>query len=207
MNWRILITVFAFGSLQILMLRAEEPLKLKTANAPPPMQAAPVLVTDLAAMEEPTPALAPASVKAPDAAAARADDEGTKADAADALALQLTQAELKEKDAVIEKLAAHLESALARLNATSCPVTSGSTSIAALTAVRAELEQQNNILKEKQERLQGQIDELTKKSQLLDLENRQLFEALNGRPYSDRDAVKPAKSEVTRHGGQVASEE
>jgi predicted nuclease with TOPRIM domain len=100
--------------------------------------------------------------------------------------LQQTQEEIREKDALIARLSNHLESALTRLNHNSSPVSSSS--VSALNEERAELERQNNILKVKQEELQSRVEELSKKSQLLDLENRQLYEALNGRPAVDKHA-------------------
>jgi len=119
--------------------------------------------------------------------------------------LQQAQNTLKTKDILIERLSKHLESALARLNETTSPVSNSS--VVALNAARTELEQQNNLLRVKQEELQAEVDELSKKSQLLDLENRQLFEALNGRPSMDKDSVMHvAKHDNTEGSTPVASE-
>ena len=106
------------------------------------------------------------------------------------------QAQLKEKDALIAKLSDHLGSALARLNRVQSPLSDVNSSMAALGAAKLKLEQQNNALKAKEEILNARMAELTKQKQLFDLENRQLFEALNGRPYKEDhrdDKVLPAK--------------
>lgn len=100
--------------------------------------------------------------------------------------LEAVKAQLSQREALVEKLSTHLESALGRLNRVQSPITSGSTSMAALSAARAKLEQQNNLLRVRQEDLQKQIAELTRQKQLLDLENRQLFQALNGRPREEK---------------------
>jgi len=89
------------------------------------------------------------------------------------LQLQQAQDELRSKDALIERLSKHLGNALSRLNESSA--VASDSSLAALASERVELEKQNNLLKVKQEELQAQVEELSKKSQLLDLENRQLY--------------------------------
>ena len=95
--------------------------------------------------------------------------------------LLAVQAQLAERDERIAKLSRHLDSALQRLNWVQKSGSELSPTLAGLTAARANLEAQNNILKAKQEQLNAQVAELTRQKQLLDLENRQLFQALNGR--------------------------
>ena len=155
-----------------ISLQAQVPLKTEvTASS---------AASPLPALLEKLDAAAPQTVQATVVAAPPATPN------ADEVALAKAQATIQEKDALIERLSEHLESALARLNQTTSPVVSANTSVAALGAIKARLEEQNNILKAKQEELQAKLDESSKKSQLLDLENRQLFEALNGRPYQDK---------------------
>ncbi len=85
---------------------------------------------------------------------------------------------LEERDAAILRLSIHLENALARINTAQTPLVSENTDNAALRLVREQLEKQNRALKERKAELEARVSELSKKAQLLDLENRQLVEAL-----------------------------
>lgn len=162
---------------------------------------------------------------APVAVAADVDDASTKPGAVvqtspalvaaavpvetvDAAALEKAKAQLKEKDALIERLSNHLESALARLNENTSPI-SANTSVTALNAAKAQLEQQNNTLKAREAELLARMDELSRKSQLLDLENRQMFEALNGKPYQEeKDGMYVAKGDASqKNSSRLAREE
>ena len=95
---------------------------------------------------------------------------------------------------MIQKLSRHLESALGRLNRVQSPVNETTPTLVALSSAKARLEAQNNLLRAKQDELNSQIAELSRKKQILDLENRQLFQALNGRPSSDTDVRTAKKS-------------
>jgi chromosome segregation ATPase len=95
------------------------------------------------------------------------------------------KSQVAHKDRLIERLSRHLESALVRLNRANTPLSSSNSSVAALSKAKAQLEKENNTLRDKVSNLEAQLAEVSKKKQLLDLENRQMFQALNGRPYSD----------------------
>lgn len=89
------------------------------------------------------------------------------------------QGKLKTKEVVIDKLTLHLESALRRLNALkSDHQTPAETSVA--MAARDKAQRKATQLVEEVDRLNSELAMLRKQKQLLDLENRQLFHALNG---------------------------
>jgi len=113
--------------------------------------------------------------------------------------LASARATLQKRDALIKRLSRHLENALMRLNRAQGPIMSENGEEKALRMIRDQLEQRNNALKAKKEALEQQLADLSKKAQLLDLENRQLFEALNGKPYRHEEettlAAKPEPRE------------
>jgi len=89
------------------------------------------------------------------------------------------QRQLAQKEIVIEKLTAHLESALKRLNALKSDHQMPS-EVSAVLAARDKAQRESVQLKEELSRLKRELAMLKKQKQLLDLENRQLFHALNG---------------------------
>jgi hypothetical protein len=98
--------------------------------------------------------------------------------------LLAAQDKIHQQEIVIARLSKHLESALGRLNGRPSAV-AADPKLASLMAERLRLQQENAKLEAQNKALAGQMAELNKKTQLIDLENRQLFAAINSAPRSD----------------------
>lgn len=101
------------------------------------------------------------------------------AEAPTAAELEAIKAQVAKKDAVIEKLSAHLASALTRLNQIESPDLANQKLLAVLSA-KTRLEKENTLLKQSVSSLQVEVAQTHRQLQLFDLENRRLVQAVGG---------------------------